>query len=156
MKVLASLTLAFLATLATGAELQRDHTDPAGKCKYRSWPYPLFAGRLLVNTVNINKCGKILRGKKKSVLAFLVPLIGLYRETNFLYFSVAIFQVVKFPNVPCEVSGGNKNGTCYTSEECSDRGGVSDGSCADGYGVCCVCKYFGLYFSQLDKISRTF
>ena len=134
MKVLASLTLAFLATLATGAELQRDHTDPAGKCKYRSWPYPLFAGRLLVNTVNINKCGK------KN------PLIGLYRETNFLYFSVAIFQVVKFPNVPCEVSGGNKNGTCYTSEECSDRGGVSDGSCADGYGVCCVCKYFGLYF----------
>ena len=94
--------------------------------------------------------------EKKSVLAFLVPLFGLYRETNFLYFSVAIFQVVKFPNVPCEVSGGNKNGTCYTSEECSDRGGVSDGSCADGYGVCCVCKYFGLYFSQLDKISRTF
>jgi len=55
---------------------------------------------------------------------------------------LAIFQVVKFPNIPCEVTGGTKNGTCYTSEECSDRGGVSDGSCADGYGVCCICKYF--------------
>merc|ERR1712004_566559 len=40
---------------------------------------------------------------------------------------LAIFQVVKFPNIPCEVTGGTKNGTCYTSEECSD-----------GYGVCCI------------------
>merc|ERR1719220_936560 len=30
------------------------------------------------------------------------------------------------------------NGTCYTAEECSDRDGVATGSCADGFGVCCV------------------
>merc|ERR1719367_2155927 len=29
-------------------------------------------------------------------------------------------------------------GTCYTAEECSDRNGVASGSCAEGYGVCCV------------------
>ena len=59
MKVLASLTLAFLATLATGAELQRDHTDPAGKCKYRHWPF--FSRYLREDyNININKCGKII------------------------------------------------------------------------------------------------
>ena len=27
------------------------------------------------------------------------------------------------------------------SEECSARNGKQDGSCASGFGVCCVCKY---------------
>merc|ERR1719270_1644200 len=30
------------------------------------------------------------------------------------------------------------NGTCYTAEECADRDGVASGSCAEGYGVCCI------------------
>ena len=30
----------------------------------------------------------------------------------------------------------------FFSEECSDKGGTSAGSCAEGYGVCCTCKYF--------------
>merc|ERR1712226_1306574 len=47
------------------------------------------------------------------------------------------FQIIKFPNDPCDVSS-TKNGTCYTSEECSDKGGTSIGSCAEGYGVCCT------------------
>merc|ERR1711899_187676 len=47
-----------------------------------------------------------------------------------------IFQVVKFPNDIC--SGGTCNGTCYTAEECSNKGGTNDGSCASGFGVCCA------------------
>jgi len=47
-----------------------------------------------------------------------------------------VFQVIKFPNDVC--SGATRNGTCYTSEECSTKGGASDGSCASGFGVCCV------------------
>merc|ERR1712066_1221443 len=47
-----------------------------------------------------------------------------------------IFQVVKFPNDVCE--GSSRNGTCYTAEECSTKGGSNDGSCASGFGVCCV------------------
>merc|ERR1712045_670409 len=47
-----------------------------------------------------------------------------------------IFQVVKFPNDIC--SGSSYNGTCYTAEECSSKGGTSDGSCASGFGVCCT------------------
>jgi hypothetical protein len=53
---------------------------------------------------------------------------------------LSVFQVVKFPNGACEVSGGSQNGTCYTTEECSNRDGTADGECADGYGVCCIFK----------------
>ena len=67
------------------------------------------------------------------------------------------FQIVSFPvscfsfgklekdetinslqNEPCQ--GTTRNGTCYAQNECSDKGGTSSGSCADGYGVCCICK----------------
>jgi len=47
-----------------------------------------------------------------------------------------VFQVVKFPNDVC--SGSSQNGTCYTAEECSNKGGEKQGSCASGFGVCCV------------------
>lgn len=51
--------------------------------------------------------------------------------------SISIFNVVKFPNDVCDGSGA-RNGTCYTAEECSNIGGTHAGSCAEGYGVCCV------------------
>ena len=48
------------------------------------------------------------------------------------------FTVVRFPNSVC--AGDTLNGTCYSAEECSSRGGVQSGTCAGGYGVCCTCK----------------
>lgn len=50
---------------------------------------------------------------------------------------ISSFQIVKFPNDPC-VGSATRNGTCYTSQECSDKKGTSAGSCADGFGVCCT------------------
>jgi len=50
---------------------------------------------------------------------------------------ISTFQIVRFPNDVC-VSSTTRNGTCYTSAECSDKGGTSGGSCADGFGVCCT------------------
>jgi len=47
-----------------------------------------------------------------------------------------IFQVVRFPNDVC--AGATRNGTCFTAEECSSKGGTNDGSCASGFGVCCI------------------
>eukprot|EP00094_Tigriopus_californicus_P013712 TCALIF_13269-PA protein Name:"Protein of unknown function" AED:0.59 eAED:0.59 QI:0/0/0/0.33/0/0.33/3/0/68 len=41
-----------------------------------------------------------------------------------------------FTNDPC-VGQGNRNGTCYTTAECASKGGLSSGTCAQGYGVCC-------------------
>lgn len=54
----------------------------------------------------------------------------------------SLFNIVKFENGGCESSeagnSGNRNGTCYTSSECGDKGGMSKGSCAAGFGVCCL------------------
>jgi len=50
---------------------------------------------------------------------------------------ISIFQVIEFPNDECK-GNDNRNGTCYTEQECENRGGKSSGSCAEGYGVCCV------------------
>jgi len=50
---------------------------------------------------------------------------------------LSFFNVVKFPNDVCEGST-SRNGTCYTKEECEDRNGKEQGSCADGFGVCCI------------------
>merc|ERR1739844_819846 len=50
---------------------------------------------------------------------------------------ISTFQIVRFPNDPC-VGSNSRNGTCYTSQECSDKSGTSAGSCADGFGVCCT------------------
>ena len=75
--------------------------------------------------------------KSVSTLSFL-PII--YNDRHFA-FLVNIFSVVRFPNTACIGTDTNQsNGTCYTSEECSRRGGSAAGSCAGGYGVCCSCK----------------
>lgn len=47
-----------------------------------------------------------------------------------------MFQVVQFPNVECNGTG-SMTGTCYTQDECTTKNGVSIGSCANGFGVCC-------------------
>merc|ERR1712083_642167 len=52
----------------------------------------------------------------------------------------SLFTIVRFNNDACPTSSG-KNGTCYTSSECSNRGGKSDGSCAGGFGVCCYFEF---------------
>jgi len=54
------------------------------------------------------------------------------RDAKFL----SMFNIVRFPNDACD--GGSRNGTCYTKEECSNKGGTEDGDCAQGYGVCCT------------------
>merc|ERR1719325_446242 len=51
---------------------------------------------------------------------------------------LSVFTVVKFPNDVCVSSTSGRNGTCYTSSECSSKGGSSSGSCASSFGVCCV------------------
>merc|ERR1712110_1089520 len=66
----------------------------------------------------------------------------------------SIFSIVQFQNLECtsemtinnaQNTGGTspggssyRNGTCLTSPECSNKGGQSLGSCAGGFGVCCV------------------
>ena len=49
-----------------------------------------------------------------------------------------------------------QNGTCYTEDECDSRGGSASGSCAEGYGVCCVCKYFLIVEKPVSNDKQTF
>jgi len=59
----------------------------------------------------------------------------------------SLFNIVKFENKACSstesistssTGSSYRNGTCYSSSECSDKGGKSKGSCAAGFGVCCL------------------
>ena len=43
-------------------------------------------------------------------------------HNDHIYSLVPVFQVVRFPNDPCYVTGASKNGTCYTADECSNLG----------------------------------
>merc|ERR1719431_1683852 len=48
-----------------------------------------------------------------------------------------IFQITNFPNTECTSTSG-LCGTCLTGAECSGQGGLVDGSCASGFGSCCL------------------
>lgn len=50
---------------------------------------------------------------------------------------VGLFSVVQFPNSACLRDSG-LTGTCLTMSECEARAGSSDGTCAAGFGVCCL------------------
>jgi len=56
----------------------------------------------------------------------------------------SLFSIVTFQNQGCRsqsgtvTSGGNRNGTCYTMSECSQKEGKASGTCAAGFGVCCL------------------
>merc|ERR1719347_1833167 len=50
-----------------------------------------------------------------------------------------VFNIVRFPNDGCNsTDSSNFYGTCYTASECAAKGGSSKGSCASGFGVCCI------------------
>ncbi|XP_068234971.1 uncharacterized protein [Palaemon carinicauda] len=48
-----------------------------------------------------------------------------------------VVQIVTFENGPC-VAGSGEKGTCYSQKECEGHGGSASGTCANGFGVCCV------------------
>jgi len=52
--------------------------------------------------------------------------------------AIGLFTVVNFPNDECQVkSSKDYKGTCFSSSECTEKGGSADGSCGSGFGVCC-------------------
>jgi len=53
--------------------------------------------------------------------------------------ALSLFSIVQFPNQQCTgASSSTTYGTCFTSSECTSKGGTGDGKCAAGFGVCCV------------------
>lgn len=54
-----------------------------------------------------------------------------------------VFQVVEFEHVLC-MSESGLEGRCLHHYDCVTVGGSPMGTCADGYGICCVSKFFRL------------
>jgi hypothetical protein len=53
---------------------------------------------------------------------------------------LGLFNVIQFANAPCNSTDNSRTGVCFTTSECSNKGGRSGGVCAAGFGVCCVCE----------------
>jgi len=52
---------------------------------------------------------------------------------------LSILSVVSFPNKQCTSASDDFTfGTCLSATECGEAGGMKDGNCASGFGVCCV------------------
>lgn len=56
-----------------------------------------------------------------------------------LFTVLSLFTFVQFNNQECITASGD-NGTCLTPADCSQKGGRASGSCAAGFGSCCICK----------------
>lgn len=81
----------------------------------------------------------------QSKFMFEESLMALKNKTmKFANKFFGLFTVIEFPNSRCVVNSASSEyeGTCYHRTECESLNGTSVGECADGYGVCCVCKYF--------------
>ncbi|PSN47048.1 hypothetical protein C0J52_09368 [Blattella germanica] len=62
---------------------------------------------------------------------------GNYTENNRDPKFFSFFNVIRFRNVAC-TGTNNLRGTCFARRECANIGGVSSGSCARGWGTCCI------------------
>ncbi|XP_063826746.1 uncharacterized protein LOC135076197 isoform X1 [Ostrinia nubilalis] len=93
------------------------------------------------NTINVVNIMRRIKPKKKIVKRCpSVPsrqakkLAGNQAaRTKFL----EVFEVVEFEHVTC-ISSSGLEGTCLHEYECQSNGGSTMGTCADGYGTCCV------------------
>ena len=65
---------------------------------------------------------------------------------------LSLFTIVSFKNEACASTTTGTNGTCYSSNECVKLGGASSGTCASGFGVCCLCKYLNLKLDSNGKL----
>merc|ERR1711953_690255 len=75
--------------------------------------------------------------KMKYLLGFAILCFCMHVQAEKDGKFLSMFNIVRFSNYACD-AGGNKNGTCYTKDECDQRGGINEGACAEGYGVCCT------------------
>jgi len=52
----------------------------------------------------------------------------------------SVFSIVSFPNEACISNLDHTNGTCLSPADCRIIGGAMEGSCASGFGTCCVVR----------------
>merc|ERR1711936_425616 len=85
-------------------------------------------------SVNVAATMKIFFG----IFSIILLINSSYTDPRRLK-QLSLFSVVQFPNDECTSSSSSTTmGTCLTSSECTSRSGTASGSCAAGFGVCCV------------------
>lgn len=65
-----------------------------------------------------------------------------------------LFSLVKVENLPCTTAMKplkQLSGTCYSENECLNLGGTAVDHCANGFGVCCICKQNALTIDLSSK-----
>ncbi|XP_014271835.2 uncharacterized protein [Halyomorpha halys] len=74
---------------------------------------------------------KIKRRRKKKPVSQQIDNNNItdYKDPKFLN----LFTIVKFDNDDC-----GEGGVCYHEYECNELGGIPQGPCARGFGVCCM------------------
>ncbi|GFW18352.1 CUB domain-containing protein [Trichonephila clavipes] len=50
----------------------------------------------------------------------------------------SVFTIVRFLNIPCSSINGKLTGICYSLTDCVRMHGAQVGTCASGFGVCCI------------------
>lgn len=104
-------------------------------------PPPVFKFNNTIKNINVIRTSK----PKKTVIQKRCPSLRprqkkqLNLKENAKKRFLEIFEVVEFEHVACTSSSGLE-GTCLPENECLEAGGSTMGSCADGYGTCCVSK----------------
>lgn len=63
-----------------------------------------------------------------------------------------MFTVVQWGQSLCQAPSG-ENGSCFrNADECNLRRGIPSGPCAEGHGICCVCK--SVTFFIIEKLIK--
>ncbi|XP_031766590.2 uncharacterized protein LOC113509880 [Galleria mellonella] len=96
---------------------------------------------------NINIINVIRRRPNKKTIRKKCPMVKYHREDKKLYSNLTdkrrfleVFEVVQFEHVSC-VSSSGLEGTCLHEYDCQASEGIPMGTCADGYGTCCVNEF---------------
>lgn len=96
----------------------------------------------------------LIRKRLKQWLSFGTdPKASLINGQRFLN----VFNVIKFENSPCTSTQEGlteMSGICYHDYQCTEMGGSSIDGCADGLGVCCVCKISFSFIGEFRSISE--
>lgn len=53
---------------------------------------------------------------------------------------LSLFTIYQWNNGLCTATSG-EYGMCLPESDCIGRRGILGGPCAQGYGICCVCKF---------------
>nr|XP_032516530.1 uncharacterized protein LOC116769517 [Danaus plexippus plexippus] len=91
----------------------------------------------LYNVIKSNNWLNITRPRRKIRRCLPRSRYSKYREFSPQGRFLEVFEVVQFEHLPCTSHTGLE-GTCLHEIDCVNQGGTGMGSCADGFGTCCI------------------